>query len=71
MTEPTRETTRDRLILLVDQEPTLSTRDLAERLGVSHIRVHQILTDMGYQNTYQRISTWTRPSPPPGAPPGG
>ncbi len=58
--EPTRETTRSKLVAMLESDPNLSTRDLGKRLGVSHIRVQELLTEMGYQYT----ATWRKPEEP-------
>jgi len=39
--------TRERIAALLEDDPTIPAREIAEKVGVSRQRVYQILSDMG------------------------
>lgn len=56
-TPPSTLTTRERLRLLVESDPTMSLNQMAEATGVSRQRCHDLLEELGYKFSSQWVKT--------------
>lgn len=51
----------ERIVQLVEEDPSRSTADIAGLVGKTRGRVHQILDQLGY--VYESKSAWRKPEP--------